>query len=240
MKKIGKDTEKEENNILQIYHGNYKHPIYLRNHTSDVGIYREIIENYEYSLVVKNEPKYIIDAGANIGMASIYFTNKYKGTKIIAIEPEENNFELLKRNTEHYANITAINAALWNNSGEITLFDTGFDNVGFMVATNKSALKTIVKNHKHLTKAITVDEIMREFNIDLIDILKMDIEGAEKEVFESSGDWINKTRCVIVELHERMKKGCNKAFYKRVKLFDQFGVHGEDIYLSKGNYIKML
>ncbi|MDR2509119.1 MAG: FkbM family methyltransferase [Spirochaetaceae bacterium] len=228
----------DKNTVVQILNENYKYPIYVRINTSDMPVYMSCIINQEYDCITKEEPKYIIDAGANIGLASIYFAEKYKRAKIIAIEPEDGNYELLKRNTEKYDNIFAIKAALWNTSGEISLFDTGLDNWGFMVETNASALKPAA-SAKHLTKAITVSEIMRQFNIESIDILKMDIEGAEKEVFESCDDWVDKTKCVIVELHERMKKGCYKAFLKIKNSFDQIGQSGEDIYLSKNDYIKM-
>lgn len=235
IKKIPNDS-----NIVQINRNDYEHPMYLRNHTSDVWVYREIIENNEYDFSCKNSPKYIIDAGANIGMASIYFANKYKDVKIIAIEPEEENYKLLKLNTEKYLNITTLNSALWNRTGEISLFDTGLDNVGFMVETNISALRPTVKKIKHLTKAVTVDEIINQFNIKYIDIIKIDIEGSEKEVFESCENWIQKTGCIIVELHERMKRGCNKALSRNIKSFDYIGKHGEDIYLSRKGYIEMI
>lgn len=227
------------NNIVQICRADYKYPIYLRNSTIDVGVYREICEKKEYDFCCKEEPKYIIDAGANIGMASIYFANKYKEAKIIAIEPEEENYKLLKLNTEKYSNITVINAALWNASGEIELFDVGVENVGFMIETDVSSIRLATKNFKQLTKTITIDEIIHDFNIDNIDILKIDIEGAEKELFESCENWINKVKLIIAELHERKKKGCNKAFYKNSKLFDVIGMRSEDVYLSK-NYIEMV
>jgi FkbM family methyltransferase len=173
-------------------------------------------------------------------MAAIYFANRYKEAKIIAIEPESNNYELLERNTENYTNITAIKAALWNTSGEISLFDTGLGNDGFMVENNEALLKTPVKNIKQKIKTITIDEIINEFHIDSVDILKIDIEGSEKEVFESCKSWINKVKCIIIELHERMKKGCNKAFRKNIKYFDKAGFYDGDIYLSRDNYIKIL
>lgn len=144
----------DKDNILEIHRENYKYPIYLRNYTSDVWIYREIIEDHEYEFTVKEDPKYIIDAGANIGMAAIYFANRYKHAKIIAIEPEADNFEILKLNVSNYINIQAIKAALWNTSGEIMLFDTDLDNVGFMTGTTVSALKPIVKKVKHLVKEL--------------------------------------------------------------------------------------
>jgi FkbM family methyltransferase len=226
-------------NIISIKREDYEHPVYLRNYTTDIPAYKEIIERHKYCVAAKYEPKYIIDAGANVGMAAIYFANKYKNARIIAIEPESKNYELLKQNTEYYMNITVIKAALWNTSGEISLFDTGLGNDGFMVEANKTMLKTPIKNIKQTIKTVTVDEIINEFHIDSIDILKIDIEGSEKEVFESCKSWIHKTKCIIVELHERMKKGCNKAFHKSIKYFDKIGSYGGDIYLSRDNYIKI-
>jgi FkbM family methyltransferase len=226
--------------IVSIHRDGYEYPIHLRNNTTDVPTYKEVIERHEYSFITKYEPEYIIDAGANIGMAAIYFANKYKKAKIIAVEPESGNYDILKKNVENYTNITAIKAALWNTSGEIFLFDTGLGNDGFMTEINQAVLKTSVKNIKETIKTITIDKIINDFHISSIDILKIDIEGGEKEVFESCKGWINKTKCVIVELHEKMKKGCNKAFSKTIKHFDKIGLYGEDIYLSRDNYIKIV
>ena len=50
----------------------------------------------------------------------------------------------------------------------------------------------------------------------------------------------SKTKCIIIELHERKKNGCNKVFYKQIKHFDQIGKRDEDIYLSKDGYIKII
>jgi FkbM family methyltransferase len=230
----------EECNLMSVHREDYKYPIYLRNNTTDIPAYKEIIERHKYCVTTEYEPKYIIDAGANIGMAAIYFANKYKDARIIAIEPESANYELLKKNTENYANITVIKAALWKTTGEIFLFDTGLGNDGFMTGENSMDTKTPIKTIKQTIETTTIDEILDEFHINSIDILKIDIEGSEKEIFESCENWIHNTNSIIIELHERMKKGCNKSFYKNVKYFDKIASSGEDVYLSKGNYIKIL
>lgn len=229
---ISKDNGSQ--NILEIIREDIKYPIYVRNNSSDVYVCKNILENYCYSFIVKNEPKYIIDAGANIGTASIFFANKYKEAKIIAIEPEGSNYELLRKNTEKYQNIIALKAALWNSAGEISLFDSS-SNYGFTVGIDNLSMKSV----KQITKTITISEIMAEFNIDSIDILKIDIEGAEKEVFESSENWINKTKSMIVELHERIKKDCSRVFFHASKKFDRIGCRGDNLFLSKDGYIKM-
>jgi FkbM family methyltransferase len=225
---------------ISINRDDYEHPIYLRNYTTDIPTYKDIIEKHKYNFKEKYEPEYIIDAGANVGMAAIYFANKYKNAKIIAIEPESGNYDLLKQNTKNYANIITKKAALWNVSGEISLFDTGLGNDAFMVESDKAKLNTPAKNIKQTIKTVTVDDIIDEFHINSIDILKIDIEGSEKEVFETSASWVNKTKCIIVELHERMKKGCDKAFHQNVKYFDKIASYGEDIYLSRDDYIKIV
>ena len=225
----------ETNETLEIIREDVKHPIYVRNNSSDVYVYKNVFEEYEYNFTVKSDPKYIIDAGANIGIVTIFFANKYKNAIIIAIEPEDKNYELLVKNTKNYSNVTTIKAALWNTCGEISLFESN-SNYGFQVGLNKPDGKEV----KQLTKAITISEIMDEFNMDSIDILKIDIEGSEKKVFESCKNWIEKTKCIIVELHERIKKGCNKEFFRNVKIFDKFGCRNDNLFLSKNNYIKML
>ncbi|MDR3001824.1 MAG: FkbM family methyltransferase [Fibromonadaceae bacterium] len=224
-----------DNNIVEIVKDDYKFPMYVRNGTTDVLIYKSIMESAEYDFLVKNEPKVIIDAGANIGLASVLFANKYPFAKIIAIEPEESNFEMLKKNTAPYSNIHIIKAALWNSICELDLFG-GYDHWGFRLGMDRKESRM---SKQHLTKTITIEKIIEDFNVDKIDILKIDIEGSEKEVFDSSFAWIDKVNSIIVELHETIKKGCNKAFCKISKKYDGICKHGEYVYLTKDDYINM-
>ncbi|GBU25095.1 hypothetical protein R83H12_01734 [Fibrobacteria bacterium R8-3-H12] len=218
-----------EGNIVKIVKSDYKFPIYVRNGTTDVLVYKSIAENAEYDFVAEKEPKIIIDAGANIGLASVFFANKYPNAKIIAIEPEEFNFEMLEKNTAPYSNIHTIKAALWNSICELDLFG-GYDDWGFRLEMDKKESRM---KKRHLTKTVTIEKIIEDFNMDKIDILKIDIEGSEREVFNSSSAWIDKVNSIIVELHESIKKGCNKAFYKISKKYNSIRKYGEYIYLTK-------
>jgi tRNA G46 methylase TrmB len=109
-----------------------QHSIHLRIPSSDAPTYRQVFIKREYDVSVKQDPKVILDAGANIGLASIYFANRFPDAKIIALEPEESNFSLLKKNVLPYKNIIPIHAALWNKNEEISLVDPGLGNWGFM------------------------------------------------------------------------------------------------------------
>src|SRR5207247_2514943 len=67
---------------------------------------------------------------------------------------------------------------------------------------------------------ITIEQIIGKHQIGRIDILKIDIEGAEREVFAGSSRWINTVDCIIAELHERLKPGCNENFRNSTRGFD--------------------
>ncbi|MGZ5017283.1 MAG: FkbM family methyltransferase [Methylobacter sp.] len=210
------------------------YPFRLRIPSSDVPTYKQVFINQEYDFIVGRPPKTIVDAGANIGLASIYFANKYPDAKIIAIEPEYSNFELLKDNVAPYSNIIPIQAALWDKNEEINLIDPGHGKWGFMTEMRNSS-ENLSGVTCHAVMAMTLDKVMKDYNLEKIDILKIDIEGAEREVFSNNPSWIEKVDSIIIELHESMKTGCNRSFYCGSNGFDNEWKQGENVYLSRGN-----
>lgn len=225
------------NDLFEVKRKDVRAPFYLRLKSSDIPTFDQVFVLQEYDFAVLRSPKIIVDAGANIGLASIYFANKYPDAKIIALEPEQSNFKLLEKNVSPYPNVVPVQAALWHKNEEINLIDPGLGQWGFMTesATSSAASQG---DFRHLVKAMTVDMVMRSFNLERIDILKIDIEGAEKEVFSDSSSWIESVDALIVELHERMKEGCNSSFYNGSKGFIDMWEQGENVYLSRGNCLK--
>ncbi|MGE4518896.1 MAG: FkbM family methyltransferase [Desulfobacteraceae bacterium] len=222
--------------LLEVNKKHYSYPFYLRALSSDISTYKQIFIKNEYNFSLEKMPNTIIDAGANIGLASIYFANKYPTSQIIAIEPEAKNFNLLIKNTASYPNIIPIRAALWNKKEEIKIIDPGLGNWGFMTE-EKEFLSSPEKPFFQTVNAITIQNIIEDFNLEEIDILKIDIEGAEKEVFSDTSRWIHRVNSIIIELHERMKQGCNRSFYCGTKGFYKEWTQGENVYLSRKNFI---
>ncbi len=71
------------------------------------------------------------------------------------------------------------------------------------------------------TKAISINDLITEYNIETIDILKIDIEGSEKELFEKNFDyWLSKTKLLIIEIHDGMRKGSSKAVFNALNDFE--------------------
>ena len=218
--------------VLETTRPEIKFPFYLRLPSSDVLTYEQVFINQEYDFEVRRAPRIIIDAGANIGLVSIYFANTFPNSEIFAIEPEEHNFEILRRNVAPYGNIIPIHGALWSENKDLDLVDPGLGKWGFMTQGDDIDNESLGKKC-HRVRGMTVDRIMEEQRIESIDILKIDIEGAEREIFFDSSSWIGKVDALIVELHERMKSGCNRSFYNGTNGFDEEWRQGENICLTR-------
>ena len=209
-----------------------KTPFYLRIRGTDIDAYEDVFLKEEYNIQLPTEPKNIIDAGGNIGLTAIYFANKYPGAKIFSIEPEENNFKLLKKNTAFYDQIIPIHAALWHELKDINLLDTGKGDWAFKT-TDSTILNDESMKFIQSISAITIDQISADFDLKKIDLLKMDIEGAEKELFENSSSWINKVHCIIVEVHEHLRPGCLRSYYNGSNGFDREWRNGNLYFLLR-------
>lgn len=211
------------------------HPLHLRKSTSDIETFYQVFGNLEYGdIPIKFSPKVIIDLGANIGLASVYFANKYPDSKIISVEPETSNFDVLKVNTARYKNIILEQKAISNIDDKyVEILDKGYGKWGFITEIKDEYDNSFGSG----IKTITINKISELYNINCIDILKIDIEGAEKELFETNFEkWIPITRCIIIELHDGMKKGCSKSFFKCISNYNfSFRIRGENLVLINEN-----
>ena len=182
------------------------HPVSLRNNPYDYATFEEVILKEEYKLPNDFKPLTIIDAGANIGLTSAYFASKYPNASIVSLEPDLENFNWLKNNTKLYKNVHPMLAGLWNQSGHLAVTHTSEGNNAFRV-------EVLPGYQEGSIAAFTVSEIMRLQNWKTVDLLKIDVEGAEKEIFEKNAEWLPKVKMLVVELHDRFKPGCADAVF---------------------------
>ena len=222
--KVGKSTFNEE--ILNSYYiskfyifvPEIGRSVVLRNLDTDSEVFKSIFMSNQYgSEVLPLNADVIIDAGANVGYSILYFKNKYPNAKIIAIEPDPTNFEILKENCNGLSNIILINAALWSHDCEL---DLNFQNDDGSPAGSWGVRTQEVEDSsdKLKTKAFSMNTIIRELNLSKIDICKIDIEGAEREVFSKNVDsWKNNIDLFIVETHDRFCPGSTEAVISALK-----------------------
>lgn len=212
--------------------GGLMRPVRIRLPSSDAEVYKQVFLDKEYGIDSAVAPKVIVDAGANCGLTSVFYSSLFPEATILAIEPEKENFGLLLKNISGHKNIIPIQAALWNHTGSVMIHDPGEGAWSFRAQAQADgdpvgAGETI--------RAVTIESIMDEYGIDRINLLKMDIEGSEKEVLEHSASWIERVDTLVVELHERFKPGCTRSFYDATGGFGHEWHLNEHVWVSRAS-----
>lgn len=186
----------------------------LREKTKDLETFGEIFLSNIYNIDLPIIPLTIIDAGANVGLATIFFRIKYKQSKIVSIEIEKNNIEMIKKNTKFLKNIEIIEKSLYNKKSFFKICDP-------FNATNSFQIKEVLENDNYDIESITLDDILRNQNWETIDILKIDIEGSEKQLFDSNYEnWLPKTKIIMIETHDRMFPKCSYTVMNTINKYN--------------------
>jgi FkbM family methyltransferase len=199
--------------------------ISVRTGTSDLACIEQVFVHRQYESPYALNPKVIVDAGANIGAASLYFSQIYPEAKIYAIEPEPSNFALLRRNCEGLGNILCLHAALWPVATVLAFVDPAARKWAMSLRQASAGEEGI--------GSITIPQLIDRYAIKNIDILKVDIEGGERELFGAGADkWLDHVDTIIIELHDWFKSGCAQSFYKSLygRNFTQ-EIRGENIFI---------
>jgi FkbM family methyltransferase len=184
---------------------------------SDVRTFRRVLTDRGYQFPLAPDPRWIVDAGANIGLATLWFADSYPGATIVAIEPDEENVALLRHNVRGLDNVVVVEGALTSNVGTAQLIDPGEGPWGFRVEPGDEPRAD--GRFVGTVEALTVESLIERFGIDRIDLLKVDIEGSEREVFEECAGWITRVDTIAIELHDRFRVGCSRVFFRAVEAF---------------------
>jgi FkbM family methyltransferase len=189
----------------------YPNPFYMRRGTTDRGIFTQVIvdEEYDLSFLLPNwQPEVIVDAGANVGYASLFFARRYPKARIFAIEPELSNFSLLEQNVRGYDAIIPVRAALWSRKAHLKIGNPEEQKCDFRVNESSDGGESGIP-------AVTVRDLLEMSNKKHIDLLKLDIEGGEKDLFEhGTENWLDDISVIAIELHDRFRPGCRSAVFQ--------------------------
>lgn len=201
----------QKNELVSITVPDIAHPVWLRAGGSDEEVSKQIFVNKELNFPVVGNPKYIVDAGANIGLSAIWLANKFPDARIICLEVEKDNFEVLKRNVAPYPLVTPVLKGLWSKKAHLTITNPADSSWEFKV-------EEVAAPTPQTIEAVGVIDIIFEYDLPRIDVFKIDIEGSELEVLRNnSGLWLGKVGTLAIELHERFQPGCEKALLAATK-----------------------
>jgi FkbM family methyltransferase len=166
-------------------------------------LFKEIFvrENYKFD---SSSTPYIIDGGANIGLAVLYFKNQFPEARVVAFEPNPESFKCLKLNVEtnQIKGVEIHNAALSSTAGMISFYsssDMEKADIGASTVKNHVA-------HHHGKKGELIEnkvesKILSPFIDKQVDLLKLDIEGSEGCVFNEIRDKFHQIKHSIMEYH---------------------------------------
>lgn len=199
----------------------WDHPVELRAGTSDYEVFLQLVLYQELAVPLQPAPQRIIDGGANFGLASLTFSHRWPDAAIVAIELERGNFELATRNCASRANIDVRHAALWGSSGRVAVANRDAAAHSFRAA---------VSDADESVRAYRVGELLDELGWDTVDVVKLDIEGAERSVLLDARAWLPRVRHLLVELHDDLEPGCTAAF-KAALADDDWKIHRQGEYL---------
>lgn len=209
-------------------------PLHVR--LADLPQYGHVIERAAYALPWSHAPQVIIDAGAHIGFTAIYLAHQHPQAHIYSLEPATSNFRLLCANTAFYPQITPIHAALWN---DVTTLAVVTPNRQMHPGTFRTQAPTNAAPFQVIGQvtATTIPQLLADYEIDFVDLLKVDIEGAEKEVFAEAEAWIDRVGVIIMEPHDRFRPGCTATFLNATRGFDLHWSQGEHLVAARRAFV---
>lgn len=176
----------------------FKHKFIAIDSPSFIGQYREIIEYDSYSFNTDSKQPLILDCGSNIGLSIIKFKENFPASRVIGFEPDPQIFKVLKFNIDSFklTNIEIHQKAVWIENGTLLFEQDG--SAGGRVTDESDE------------KLIKVDSIdLKQFLNVNIDLLKIDIEGAESTVLNDIKDSLTNVNNIFIEYHSLINRDQN-------------------------------
>lgn len=192
------------------------HPVAVRVGTSDSSVYGQIFVEDEYGpLAGEKVEGLIIDCGANAGYSSALFLSRWPKCRVVAVEPDPENFQALQENLRPYGNrALLVRGGVWNRNGHLSLSP-----VPYRDGAHWSRQVSPTKDTETAAfPGFDIPHLLGLGRASRIAVLKVDIEGAEAVIFdESSSAWLPLVDRIAIELHDDTSFGdCRGNFFKAI------------------------
>ena len=177
--------------------------ISLRECGSDFSTFHEIAVEEVYGPVLRAVGNFqtVIDLGANIGLASLYFAYNSPTCRVLSVEPNCETYELLVRNVlklNRSGRCQTLKAAVWGAHQRLT-----FNQKAPADRYSIFAVRVASANEPSVVEGYTMTELLDYSGFDRVDLLKVDIEGAERELFSTQDlSWLARVGAIAIEFHE--------------------------------------
>jgi FkbM family methyltransferase len=174
------------------------------NAGSDAFILSEVFEHEHYDLGLTNPPETILDLGANIGLTAVYFARVFPNARLACVEPISSNASILRKNLQlNSVDAFVFEAAVHVTDGEVRMTLQAKD-YGHAIAekAEPECSENVV-----VCKSLSVPSIMQRLGWPHIGLLKVDIEGHEKNLLAGNCEWLNSVGAMCIECHPGFGEG---------------------------------
>lgn len=172
--------------------------LFLRAESADISAFNKIFVWKDYHLpnyAIPEDVLTIVDLGSNIGFSIVYFSMRFPNVRIIGVEPNQENYELAMKNTQKVGNLTLVRAGIWSSRCFVSILNNDDRPDSFQVVECDPDTTGAIP-------AFSIQDLLKDYSLDTIDILKVDIEGAEIQLLENGKrDWLNRVHTLVIELH---------------------------------------
>jgi FkbM family methyltransferase len=170
------------------------HPVFVRTASTDAETLEACLVREYYGYLHPPDPvRFIVDAGANSGYASIFFLQRFPQAAVAALEPDPDNFAMAQRNLEPYGDrVTLMPLAIWPTASELRL-----------VRRHRHDASQTVESSVDGVACAAIDPLtlLQKHKQERINVFKCDIEGAERQLFAESDAWLERTDHIAIEIH---------------------------------------
>lgn len=186
---------------------------------------QRVYKKYD-DLVRRGEKPLIIDAGANIGMAALWYALKFPRATIFAIEPEISNYELLVENTRAFNDrVIPFHGGIWPRKTNLQIVNKDAGAQHFQLDAGDDSVAGL--------DSVTVEEVLERSEADDILIAKIDIEGSQKALFSENTRWVERVNLIVIELDDWLFPwaGTSRPFFSCVSEYPfDYLLHGENVF----------
>lgn len=183
--------------------------VHFRPMSSDQYIFKEVFVSEVYAPVLRRlkAAESIIDLGANIGLSSLYLGERYRGAKIFAVEPDMRNLPLLELNLQPLSRAgrgRIIHGAIWSSTMPLAM--NGVDGGEYCIGT---VCARQGRDEAPPVSGLTMNDVLTNSGFARVDLVKIDVEGAETELFKADLSWMDRVSCLAIEFHGDSRRQCD-------------------------------
>lgn len=224
--RLGRGESSGERTVLLQVTSPIHSEVVIREVPADWWTFREVVQEQVYKNVLSSisHCENVIDLGANIGLATLYFASRYPTSRLFAVEPNPENYVLLNVNLQRLSargRCQTLNAAIWQREAVLAAKPLPSPD-----RYNCFSVRELLPEEHCSTpiKGMPMTDLVAASGFTTVDILKVDVEGAEIQLFRGNLDWLERVRALLIEFHDESRQ---KSDFDAIMRRYHFRIHEE-------------